>query len=212
MTTWRMAKMTKWRNDEMPKWQNDNMTEWQNDKMAKWRHNEWQKWQNDETTKGQNEKMTTWRNGKTTRDLRAPTGLKSRKSASHPQAGLGRLVQRPKNGAKHSSSIWGCFNLAGWGRCWHFWTCNGGSKFWTLISNSMASTGPVAKFQSPRILMFIRLSISTLKFASGAPGIQQPGQFLTILEWNMVIFQSFQDCARIIQGVSGDHLEVIWRS
>ena len=36
-----------------------------------------------------------------------------RKSASHPQAGLGRLVQRV---AKHASSICLCFNLAGWGR------------------------------------------------------------------------------------------------
>ena len=50
-----------------------------------------------------------------------------------------------QNGAKHSSSIWACFNLAGWGRCWHFWTYNSGSKFWTLSSNSYRADFKISK-------------------------------------------------------------------
>ena len=61
-------------------------------RMAKW-----QKWQNDELTTWRNDKndnMTTWRNGKRTNEQLERTGLQWRKSASHPQAGLGRLAQR----------------------------------------------------------------------------------------------------------------------
>ena len=108
--------------------------------------------------------------------------LKWRKSASHPQAGLGRLAQRAQR-------LWcealflhlGLLQNPWVGSIWHFRTCNGGSKFLTLDANSMEPSGPISKFQSPGVIILIGLSISTLTFASGTPGIQQSDQFWTIL-------------------------------
>ena len=40
----------------------------------------------------------------------------------------------------------------------------------TLDAKCIEATGPISKFQSPGIFIYIDLSISTLNFASGAPG------------------------------------------
>ena len=62
------------------------------------------------------------------------------------------------------------------------------SKFLTLNATYFEVGGPISKFQSGGIFIYIRLSISTLNFASGALEIQESSHILTNFGVKMVIF------------------------
>ena len=73
----------------------------------------------------------------------------------------------------------------------------------------MRSTGPISKFQSPGVIILIRLSISTLNFASGAPGVQKSDQIWTNFGSND---DDFFEVSRIEPGSSRKHPGIIWKS
>ena len=133
--------MTKLRNNDMANGNNDELTKRRNDKMAKWQHGGTAKWQVDEWQK--------W----------------PRKSASHPQAGLGRLVQRPKKSSKTVSQNGAKPSPPGWvspkngGTKSQKIIKNGESKFWTLIKISFETWAFFSNNRSQPFRYYINLSL-----------------------------------------------------
>ena len=100
---------------------------------------------------------------------------KWRKSVSHPPP------SRSRPAGKWCEALFlhlGLLQNPWVGSIWHFRTCNGGSKFLTLDATYFGSGGPISKFQSQGRFILVDLSISTLNFASGPPGIWCEALFL----------------------------------
>ena len=74
----------------------------------------------------------------------------------HCGAIMAKIGQKTRGyyGAKPSSSTLAWLELPGWGRFWHFGTCNGVSKFLTLNANSIGASGPISKWGEALFLHF----------------------------------------------------------